>query len=94
MASRDPRADIIDSNPFPKPKIKRIHSSPDNNQSSNIFTIDELRNMFNNNFNSKPNQQEKKVWEYHENGYGYGTIAKIMNMSRSMVQRIIKGVNK
>ena len=39
-------------------------------------------------------EQEKKVWEYHENGYGYGTIAKIMNMSRSMVQRIIKGVNK
>ena len=39
-------------------------------------------------------EQEKKVCEYHENGYGYGTIAKIMNMSRSMVQRIIKGVNK
>jgi hypothetical protein len=39
-------------------------------------------------------EQEKKVWEYRENGYGYGTIAKKMNMSRSMVQRIIKGVNK
>ena len=78
MASRDPRADIIDSNPFPKPKIKRIHSSPDNNQSSNIFTIDELRNMFNNNFNSKPIQQEKKVWEFSElekQNLGLATIA-------------------
>ena len=78
MASRDPRADIIDSNPFPKPKIKRIHSSPDNNQQSNIFTIDELRNMFNNNINSKPVKQEKKVWEFSDlekQNLGLATIA-------------------
>ncbi len=41
MATRDPRADIVDSNPFPKPKISRIHST-DNNSKNSIYTIDDL----------------------------------------------------
>ena len=48
MASRDPRADIVDSNPFPKPKIRRIHSA-ENLGNSSMYTMDELKNMFTNN---------------------------------------------
>jgi len=63
MASRDPRADIVDNNPFPKPKIHRIHSSK-NEEQSTIFTINELKEMFTN--KTKPNSKipEKKVWEF------------------------------
>ena len=52
MASRDPRADIVDNNPFPKPKIRRIHSTEGNTNSS-AYTLDDLKNMFTNNIHFK-----------------------------------------
>jgi len=60
MASRDPRADIVDTNPFPKPRIQRIHSS-NNSNNSNIYTIDDLKNIF---VRGKSPSQEKNVWEF------------------------------
>ena len=45
MASRDPRADIVENNPFPKPKIHRIHSNQDSNNST-IYTMVDLKSMF------------------------------------------------
>ena len=63
MASRDPRADLVDSNPFPKPKIRRIHSA-ENLGNSSMYTMDELKNMFTNNSEKKP--QLKQVWEFSD----------------------------
>jgi len=63
MASRDPRADIVDNNPFPKPKIRRIHSTEGNTNSS-AYTIDDLKNMFTNKNQKKP--QLKQVWEFSD----------------------------
>jgi len=63
MASRDPRADIVDNNPFPKPKIRRIHSTEGNTNSS-AYTIDDLKNMFTNKKQKKP--QLKHVWEFSD----------------------------
>ena len=63
MASRDPRADIVDNNPFPKPKIRRIHSTEGNTNSS-AYTIDDLKNMFINKNQKKP--QLKQVWEFSD----------------------------
>ena len=63
MASRDPRADIVDKNPFPKPKIRRIHSTESGNNSS-IYTINDLKNMFTGNTQKKP--QLKQVWEFSD----------------------------
>ena len=63
MASRDPRADIVDNNPFPKPKIRRIHSTEGNTKES-IYTIDDLKNMFTSNSQKKP--QMKQVWEFSD----------------------------
>ena len=37
-------------------------------------------------------EQEKQVWEHRENGYGYKTIGKLLNMHPSMVRRIINEV--
>ncbi len=63
MASRDPRVDIVDNNPFSKPKIHRIHSiNNDNNKS--IFTIDDLQNMFTGATQKPTNQKTKNVWEF------------------------------
>ena len=42
---------------------------------------------------SYTSEQEEKVWKHRENGYGYGTIGKMLDMHPSMVKRIIKGVN-
>ena len=61
MASRDPRADIVENNPFPKPKISRIHSNQDNSNST-IYTMDDLKSMFTNKTQKKP--QLKQVWEF------------------------------
>ena len=61
MASRDPRADIVENNPFPKPKISRIHSNQDSSNST-IYTMDDLKSMFTNNTQKKP--QLKQVWEF------------------------------
>ena len=61
MASRDPRADIVENNPFPKPKISRIHSNQDNSNST-IYTMDDLKSMFTNETQKKP--QLKQVWEF------------------------------
>ena len=63
MASRDPRADIVDKNPFPKPKIRRIHST-DGNTKESIYTIDDLKHMFTSNSQKKP--QMKQVWEFSD----------------------------
>ena len=63
MASRDPRADIVDNNPFPKPKIRRIHSTEGNTKES-IYTIEDLKNMFTSNSQKKP--QMKQVWEFSD----------------------------
>ena len=63
MASRDPRADIVDNNPFPKPKIRRIHSTEGNTNSS-AYTINDLKNMFTNKKQKKP--QLKRVWEFSD----------------------------
>ena len=63
MASRDPRADIVDNNPFPKPKIRRIHSTEGGSNSS-IYTINDLKNMFTGNTQKKP--QLKQVWEFSD----------------------------
>ena len=61
MASRDPRADIVENNPFPKPKISRIHSNQDSSNST-IYTMDDLKSMFTNKTQKKP--QLKQVWEF------------------------------
>ena len=53
MASRDPRADIVDNNPFTKPKIRRIHSTEGGSNSS-IYTINDLKKMFTGNTQKKP----------------------------------------
>lgn len=63
MASRDPRADIVDNNPFPKPKIRRIHSTEGSTKES-IYTIDDLKHMFTSNSQKKP--QMKQVWEFSD----------------------------
>ena len=61
MASRDPRADIVENNPFPKPKISRFHSNQDSSNST-IYTMDDLKSMFTNKTQKKP--QLKQVWEF------------------------------
>tara|TARA_B100000965_G_scaffold197563_2_gene164970 strand:- start:1855 stop:2775 length:921 start_codon:yes stop_codon:yes gene_type:complete len=61
MASRDPRADIVENNPFPKPKITRIHSNQDSNNST-IYTMDDLKSMFSNQTQTKP--QTREVWQF------------------------------
>ena len=61
MASRDPRADIVENNPFPKPKISRIHSNQDSS-SSTIYTMDDLKSMFSNPTQTKP--QTREVWHF------------------------------
>ena len=61
MASRDPRADIVENNPFPRPKISRIHSNQDSSNST-IYTMDDLKSMFTNKTQKKP--QLKQVWEF------------------------------
>ena len=63
MATRDPRADIVDSNPFPKPKISRIHST-DNNSKNSIYTINDLKNMFTG--ETSNSSQPKQVWEFSD----------------------------
>ena len=63
MATRDPRADIVDSNPFPKPKISRIHST-DNNSKNSIYTIDDLKNMFAS--ETSNSSHPKQVWEFSD----------------------------
>ena len=63
MASRDPRADIVDNNPFPKPRIRRIHSTEADTNNS-IYTINDLKNMFTGNTQKKP--QLKQVWEFSD----------------------------
>ena len=61
MASRDPRADIVENNPFPKPKISRIHSNQDSSNST-IYTMDDLKSMFSSPTQTKP--QTREVWQF------------------------------
>lgn len=63
MATRDPRADLVDSNPFPKPKIQRIHNTK-SNTGSNMYTMNDLRQMFTT--NERPNVDGKQVWEFSD----------------------------
>ena len=61
MASRDPRADIVENNPFPKPKISRIHSNQDSSNST-IYTMDDLKSMFSN--KNKQNHKQSKFGNF------------------------------
>lgn len=63
MATRDPRADLVDSNPFPKPKIQRIHNTK-SNTGSNMYTMNDLRQMFTN--NERHTVDSKQVWEFSD----------------------------
>ena len=63
MANRDPRADIVDDNPFTKPKITRIHSS-NNNKNQSIFTIDVLQQIFQSTTKNSNPTPSKNVWEF------------------------------
>ena len=65
MASRDPRADIVDNDPFPQPKIRRIHSS-ESSTSSSMFTIEDLQNMFTGKKATPQPTGDKKVWEFSD----------------------------
>lgn len=65
MASRDPRADIVDKDPFPQPKISRIHSS-ESSKSSSMFTIDDLQKMFTGKKTTPQPTGNKKIWEFSE----------------------------
>ena len=65
MASRDPRADIVDSDPFPQPKIRRIHSS-ESSSGSSMFTIEDLQNMFTGKQAAPQPTGNKKVWEFSD----------------------------
>ena len=65
MASRDPRADIVDSDPFPQPKIRRIHSS-ESSSGSSMFTIEDLQNMFTGKQAAPQPTGNKKIWEFSD----------------------------
>ena len=65
MASRDPRADIVDKDPFPQPKIRRIHSS-ETSSGSSMFTIEDLQNMFAGKQATTQPTSNKKVWEFSD----------------------------
>ena len=65
MASRDPRADIVDKDPFPQPKISRIHSS-ESPKGSSMFTIDDLQKMFSGKKTTPQPTGNKKIWEFSE----------------------------
>lgn len=65
MASRDPRADIVDKDPFPRPKISRIHSS-ESSKGSSMFTIDDLQKMFTGKKTAPQPTGNKKIWEFSE----------------------------
>ena len=63
MASRDPRADIVDNNPFPKPKIRRVHSTG-NSTTNSLYTIEDLKNMFTGSKGKPQSITDRKVWEF------------------------------
>ena len=63
MASRDPRADIVDNNPFPKPKIRRVHSTG-NSTTNSVYTIEDLKNMFTGSKGKPQSITDRKVWEF------------------------------
>ena len=65
MASRDPRADIVDKDPFPQPKIRRIHSS-ESSSGSSMFTIEDLQNMFAGKQATPQPTGNKKIWEFSD----------------------------
>ena len=65
MASRDPRADIVDTDPFPQPKIRRIHSS-ESSSGSSMFTIEDLQNMFAGKQATPQPTGNKKIWEFSD----------------------------
>ena len=65
MASRDPRADIVDTDPFPQPKIRRIHSS-ESSKGNSMFTIDDLKNMFTGKKTTPQPTDNKKIWEFSD----------------------------
>jgi len=65
MASRDPRADIVDKDPFPQPKIRRIHSS-ETSSGSSMFTIEDLQNMFSGKQATPQPTGNKKIWEFSD----------------------------
>ena len=65
MASRDPRADIVDTDPFPQPKIRRIHSS-ESSKGNSMFTIDDLQNMFTGKKTTPQPTGNKKIWEFSD----------------------------
>ena len=65
MASRDPRADIVDKDPFPQPKIRRIHSS-ESSSGSSMFTIKDLQNMFSGKQATPKPTSNKKIWEFSD----------------------------
>ena len=65
MASRDPRADIVDKDPFPQPQIRRIHSS-ESSTGNAMFTIEDLQNMFTGKQSTPQPTGNKKIWEFSD----------------------------
>ena len=64
MAGRDPRADIVDDNPFSnvRQKIPRVHSTTSNDGTIHI-NFGKAKSMFN---NSKPKTNETSIWHFSE----------------------------
>ena len=64
MAGRDPRADIVDDNPFSnvRQKIPRVHSTTSNDGTIHI-NFGKANSMFN---NSKPKTNETSIWHFSE----------------------------
>ena len=64
MAGRDPRADILDDNPFSKnkPKIHRVHSSQSSNGTINI-NLSEARSTFQE-FTNDSKRTSDKIWQF------------------------------
>ena len=64
MAGRDPRADIIDDNPFSKgkPKIHRVHSSKSSDGTINI-NLSDAKTLFQE-FTNKEKKNPDKIWQF------------------------------
>ena len=64
MAGRDPRADIVDDNPFSniKQKIPRVHSSNSNDGTIHI-NLGKVNSFFN---NRKTSTDETRIWHFSD----------------------------
>ena len=64
MAGRDPRADIVDDNPFSnvRQKIPRVHSTTSNDGTIHI-NFAKAKSIFN---NSNPKTNETSIWHFSE----------------------------